>query len=134
MAWHLLFPTKAIRLCGVPLGNTGFLTTLSALTGAPVHAYLSAHRLRDHVQHPISVPVSTIQGSLTGSGLLTLPITAFIHYTAHYSHKDRHLSILNYDSFRVSHSATATALMPPASFPAIMAGSISGANPAVNPK
>ena len=87
MAWHLLFPTKAIRLCGAPLGNPEFLTTLSALTGAPVRAYLSTHRLRDHVQQLSSVPIPTKQGSLTGQVLLTLPITAFIHYTAYYSLK-----------------------------------------------
>ena len=34
-------------------------------------------------------------------------------------------------SFFVSHRATATALMPPASLPMITAGKISGANPAV---
>ena len=36
--------------------------------------------------------------------------------------------------FLVSSSATATAVTPPASFPTITAGSISGANPAVKPK
>ena len=39
-----------------------------------------------------------------------------------------------YFSFLVSHSATATALIPPASLPAIIAGSAAGAKPAANPR
>ncbi len=42
--------------------------------------------------------------------------------------------IIDYAFFFVSSKATATALMPPASFPTITAGSISGANPAVKPR
>ena len=80
------------------------------------------------------MPIPTKQGSLTGSEMPTLPFTAFIQYTAHYSHKGKHLSILNYESFRVNHRATATAVTPPTSFPTIMAGSIWGANPAVKPR
>ena len=39
-----------------------------------------------------------------------------------------------FSSFLVSHKATAMALIPPASLPAIMAPIISGANPAVKPR
>ena len=39
-----------------------------------------------------------------------------------------------FSSFLVSHRATAMALIPPASLPAIMAPIISGANPAVKPR
>jgi len=41
---------------------------------------------------------------------------------------------VRYFSPFVSHSATMTALTPPTSLPTIMAGSISGANPAVKPR
>ena len=40
----------------------------------------------------------------------------------------------SYTSFLVNHQASARALMPPVSFPTIMAGSTSGANPAVKPR
>ena len=39
-----------------------------------------------------------------------------------------------YFSVFVSHRATATALTPPTNLPTIMAGSIRGAKPAVNPR
>ena len=132
VAWHLLFPTKAIRLCGGPgieepddsarfNGRTRACLPIDTPAPGPCSAVFP-------------VPIHTKQGSLTDSEMLTLPITAFIHCTAHYSLKYSRLSILNYESFRVSHRATATAVTPPTSFPTIIAGSIWGANPAVKPK
>ena len=48
------------------------------------------------------VPIPTKQGSLTGSVPLTLPFTAFIQYTAHYSHKQCCLSTGNDANFSLS--------------------------------
>ena len=44
------------------------------------------------------------------------------------------LGVAVHFSFRVRSNAISTALMPPASFPMITAGSISGAKPAVKPR
>ena len=50
-----------------------------------------------------AVPISTKQGSLTGQVLPTLPITAFIQYTAHYSYKTVGLSTSNFSLWGCPH-------------------------------
>ena len=66
VAWHLLFPTKAIRLCGGPIEKSGILddsqrfngrTRACLPIGTPAPGPCSAY---------FSVPISTKQGSLTG--------------------------------------------------------------------
>ena len=65
MAWHFLFPAKAIRLCGGPIGSRRIMTTLNALTGEPEAAYLSTAQLQDHVLSSASVSPHTLRDSLT---------------------------------------------------------------------
>ena len=77
MAWHLLFPTKAIRLCGGPIwerkisddslrfnGRTRVCLPIDTPAPGPCSA-------------AFPVPILTKQGSLTGSAQLTLPFAAF---------------------------------------------------------
>ena len=177
-------------LRGPHLGE--IMTTLNALTGAPVTAYLSTVQLRDHVPSFVSVSPLTLRDSLTGRCEILFSSQLFKIYLSIIARNQLFCQQLNYRlswkrtkhavgagiarptrkcsiflpvfgesvtayhtgdqwsplhfqsqllckttiyiSLLVSHRATITALMPPASFPMIMGPIISGAKPAVNPR
>ena len=79
--------------------------------------------------HGIEVVLARRRGILKGAHLLEAPLKSASFGTFLAETRKGY-----YHSFFVSIRATTTALMPPASLPTIMAGSISGANPAVNPR
>ena len=54
----MTFPAILDVTTGVAIPIVDRTVPQNALTGAPVHAYLSAHRLRDHVQLPFPYPFS----------------------------------------------------------------------------
>ena len=77
MAWHLLFPTKAIRLCGGPIGKSGILDDSQRFNGRTRACLPIGTPAPGPCSASVSVPILTKQGSLTGSMTLTLPFTAF---------------------------------------------------------
>ena len=77
MVWLFLFPTKAIRLCGGPIGKSGILDDSQRFNGRTRACLPIGTPAPGPCSAVFPVPISTKQGSLTGQFPPTLPITAF---------------------------------------------------------
>ena len=88
---------------------------------------------QDAIQPDTSRRDPTIRGSLTGQSGILSSSQLFILLSAIIAAKASLCQPL-FGDFLVSSRASATALIPPASFPRITAGRISGENPAVKPR
>ena len=77
MAWHFLFPTKAIRLCGGPIGKSGILDDSQRFNGRTRACLPIGTPAPGPCSAVFPVPISTKQGSLTGYLSLLFPSQPF---------------------------------------------------------